>query len=644
MSDKTVADELALKQKGISVAEFFEKNRHLLGFDSKLKATITCVKEAVDNSIDASEQMLQRLVDNKEKVKKAMEKKKASEKDFKEAEEQIEKALPTVVVEISEAQEEYKLIEGATNIGHLIIRKDGYHYINLFGFETNFEKSRVKEFKLKIGKEVELEAVKNEDKNEYNITAEVEGAKKKVIGIKTSTERYLISITDNGPGLVKDVIPKAFGRLLYGSKFTSVGGGMQSRGQQGIGISASVLYSQLTTGRPTKITSKISSSKPAYKFTLNIDTLKNEAEIIKSEEVDKFDFDHGTKVELEIEGTYISKGPKSIYEFLKRTSIVNPHVKIIFFDPDSKKITFPRSINSPPKKALEIKPHPHGVELGVLIRMLKTTKQRTVLSFLNNDFCRVGSTSAMEILKKANISSRIDPHEIDRNSAEKLQKALQQAKLLRPPTDCLSPIGEESLKKSLKAEVNSEFIVTVTREPEVYRGNPFQVEVGIAYGGDISPEGAAEVLRFANKVPLSYEKGACATTNAVSSIDWRRYGFTQPSGSQVPTGPILIVMHICSVWVPFVSESKSAVANYPEILKEFKLALMEAARQIGKHLARKYKEKLEQEKIDTFFKYSDDLVYSIAILIDEKKEKIEKDMNEFLKNKFGKVRSVGSKS
>jgi len=153
----------------------------------------------------------------------------------------------------------------------------------------------------------------------------------------------------------------------------------------------------------------------------------------------------------------------------------------------------------------------------------------------------------------------------------------------------VSPIGEELLIKSLKGEFEADFYTAVTRPPSVYRGNPFIVEAGVAYGGDIKEEGAIRLLRFANRVPLLYQQSACAVFKAVAGTSWRPYGLSQPGGA-LPTGPAIVVVHVASVWVPFTSESKEAIAHYPEILKELKLALQGCGRKMSHHISRRRKE------------------------------------------------------
>ncbi len=483
------AEEMAAAQREISVAEFFAKNRHLLGFDNPAKAVLTTVREAVDNSLDACEEA---------------------------------GILPEIHVEIS----------------NVAARKEGQQLL--------------------------LEGAN--------------GKKQRGFG---GADRLIVSVQDNGPGIVKEQIPKIFGKLLYGSKFHRL---RMSRGQQGIGISAAALYSQLTTGQQATITSRTGGRAKPHRFRVGIDLAKNAPEARDAEIPEKEEVVQGTKVVLEIEGRYQKHG-KSVDEYLKETAVANPHARIVFKDPDGNVTTHERASKELPPPAKEIKPHPYGVELGVLINMMRDTGSRTVKGFLQTDFSRVSPDKAAQILKHAGISEGYHPKTIARDQADRLYEGIQQTRLMAPPTDCLAPIGEKQLMEGLKKEFEAEFFTSTTRPPTVYRGNPFQIEAALAYGGRLPAEEPAQVLRFANRVPLLYQAGACAISKAVVGTSWRNYNLQQPKGSP-PIGPLVLVVHMASVWVPFTSEAKEAVASYDEILKEIKLALQECGRRVGIHVNR----------------------------------------------------------
>ena len=516
------AIELAKKQREIGVAEFFARNRHLLGFDNKRKALLTTIKEAVDNSLDACEEA---------------------------------KVLPEIIIEV----------------------------------------------------------------------------------IEMGPERMRVIVEDNGPGIVKKQIPNIFARLLYGSKFHSM---KQSRGQQGIGISASVMYGQLTTGKSARITSRIGEKYDAHYYELHIDTQKNQPKITK-EEVVSWKKIQGTKIEMDLEATY-QKGGQSVDEYLKQTAIANPHATIIYTNPKAEQIIFPRVSEKLPKEAKEIKPHPYGVELGILRNMANNTEARTLQAFLTKEFSRVGADTAKQICEHAALLPKKQPQELSREQIEKLMEGIKKTKIMNPSTDCVTPIGDVVLEKGLKKEINAEFYTTISRSPSVYRGNPFVIECGIAYGGDQPKDQSVRLLRFANRVPLLFQQGACAVTMSVIQTNWRSYGLSQSSGA-LPIGPLTVIIHIASVWVPFTSESKEAIAHYPEIIKEIKLAVQEAGRKLGSYVNKKKRMGVEAKKRDYIEIFIPHVAEALKELLDLKKideDKIKEDLRAILEKKRGKLETL----
>ena len=433
-----------------------------------------------------------------------------------------------------------------------------------------------------------------------------------------SESRFRIAVQDNGPGIVRAQIPKIFGKLLYGSKFHRL---KQQRGQQGIGISAAGMYGQLTTGQPAQIVSRTGKKKPAHQFRITIDTKKN-APVIQSDKEIDWEAARGTRVEIELEATY-KKGRRSVDDYIEQTALANPHVAIRYQPPKSDEIVFPRITKEPPEEALEIQPHPYGVELGVLLRMMKETNSRNVRGMLTSEFSRVSAAVANKICEIAGVNATAKPSRLSGAQVETLFKAIPKVKIMAPPTSCLSPIREELLLTCLKNRVDAAFVTAVTRSPTVYRGNPFQVEVGVAYGGGLGAEDSAGLYRYANRVPLQYQQSACAMFKSVVSTDWKKYGVQQARGA-LPVGPLIVLVHIASVWVPFTSESKEAVASYPEILKEIRLGLQEAGRRLGVFVRKRRREADELKKrsyIEKYIPHIGDALQEILGQTDRKRNK-----------------------
>jgi DNA topoisomerase-6 subunit B len=437
-------------------------------------------------------------------------------------------------------------------------------------------------------------------------------------------DRFRVVVEDNGPGIVKQQIPKIFGKLLYGSKFHRL---KQSRGQQGIGISAAGMYGQLTTGKPVVITSKTQPSRPANQFAIVLDTRKNAPEIVSEKELE-WQVEHGTRVEIELQGTY-KAGRRSVDEYLEQVAIANPHAELTYAPPRGRPpLHLPRASDEMPPDPTEIKPHPYGVELGMLMKLLRDSKSRNLSAALQQDFSRVTAKVAQEICQAAGVSPSVNPGRLALADIERLYKAIPSVKIMAPQTACVVPIGEELIRRGLEREIRADLYVSSTRPPAVYRGNPFRVEVGLAYGGELRSEleqetdeilevraedraqGPITLIRFANRVPLQYQQSACAIFKAVVEQNWKQYGLAQPRGG-LPLGPMVLLVHLASVWVPFTSESKEAIAHYPDIIREIKLALRDVGRKLSAFLRSKERARLHARRKSIFEMYIGELVTSL---------------------------------
>jgi DNA topoisomerase-6 subunit B len=455
---------------------------------------------------------------------------------------------------------------------------------------------------------------------------------------------FKVSVTDNGPGIVRKQIPSIFGRLLYGSKFHSL---RMSRGQQGIGISAAGMYGLLTTGQPVRITSRTSKRSKAHYYELQIDTQKNRPVIIRDETVD-WETDHGTRVEIELEARYL-RGRQSVDDYLEQTAIANPHVTLVYRAPDGRTDRYDASVKELPAVPREVRPHPYGVELGVLIKMMQDTRARSVQQFLTSSFSRVSPRVAKEIIEKASLRKNARVKSVNGDGAKAIYRAIQDTKILAPSTDCVVPVGEEALERGLRQVVPAAFYTTTTRRPAVYRGNPFIIEAGVAYGRPEKPEDGADdgngqqkttapgdekaadddgtplakVIRFANRVPLLYQQSSCAIYKSALGLNWKPYGIPQSRGA-LPAGPLTVVVHMASVWVPFTSESKEAIASYPEITREIRLALQECGRKLGRHVRRTARVRQELKKRSYIEKYIPAIGEALRDILDLKDKQVEK--------------------
>lgn len=448
--------------------------------------------------------------------------------------------------------------------------------------------------------------------------------------VEGKADRFRVIIEDNGPGIIKAQIPKIFGKLLYGSKFHRL---KMSRGQQGIGISAAGMYGQLTTGRPVEVISKTANMRVANFVQLKIDTHSNKPTILKEKEMD-WDRSHGTHVQIELEAKY-QKGRQSVDDYIKQSIISNPHATFIYKTPEGETIRYEREVTEMPREAREIKPHPFGVELGVFMKMAAQTTARNVRAFLTNDFSRMSASLSDQILSIAGVSAGKNPQRLDETDINKIYEAIPKVKIMAPPSNCVVPIEEAAIVKGLQREIEADFYTSTTRSPAVYRGNPFVIEVGLAYGGKLPGDEPATMYRFANRVPLQYQQSACAVSKSVIRNDWKNYGLSQSKGS-LPIGPLCIFVHMASVWVPFTSESKEAIADYPEISKEIRLALQDCGRRLNVFLSKRRRH-LEAERKQS---YIDKYIPHIGIALKEMLQLTEKQED----NVVGKLRTILERS
>lgn len=495
----SIAEKMAANQKQVAISEFFEKNKHFLGFDTLNRALITAVKEAVDNALDACEEA---------------------------------RILPDIVVKITK--------------------------------------------------------------------------------LDNSKDILQLEVEDNGPGIPRASIQKVFGQLLFGSRFHAI---RQSRGQQGIGITGVVMYSQLTTGDPTHVESKIAKEATAVSVDIGLDTRKNKAIKSNQDRIDWGEKVHGLKIKTKLKAKY-QRGRQSVWQYLRMTSIVNPHADILFIDPDGEKHHWQRVTERLPGRVEAIKPHPNGIELGQLQRLCSESSESRMTTFLRRTFSGVSQRAAKELCEVSELEEKLKPKSLSAQQVRSLLEAFQgerllkgkAVKLLNPPTSCLSPIEELLIKKGLSKTIDSKFVTTMTRAPNVTQGNPFQVEVGLIFGEGMAADKPVEILRFANRVPLMYQQGGCLLTKAVESVDWRQYGLDQPGGRGVPKGPAAILVHLASTNVQFTSEAKEALSDNETVMEEARKAMLEMGRGLRKHLEKQKKMSKTIEK----FELINDIIPAIA--------------------------------
>jgi DNA topoisomerase-6 subunit B len=202
-------------------------------------------------------------------------------------------------------------------------------------------------------------------------------------------------------------------------------------------------------------------------------------------------------------------------------------------------------------------PGAQKVSLEALTELAGESDARSLRQFLTTTFAGLGGEAADKILEEAKLAPRQSPSKLKKAALETLHAAMQ--------------------------HVNADEGQTMT------------------------------VLRYANRVPLQFQHGACAVTQTILSTNWRSYGLSQ-SRNSLPTGPVTVMVHVASVWVPFTSESKEAIASYPEILKEIRLALQAVGRKLGMYLRRRLRVAQEGQRRSIFLRYLGEVASAVATI------------------------------
>ncbi|MBL7688546.1 MAG: DNA topoisomerase VI subunit B [Bdellovibrionaceae bacterium] len=469
-----------------STAEYFAKNLQQVGFSSPLKAVLTTLKEAVDNSLDACEEA---------------------------------GILPEITVEVR-----------------------------------------------KLGN-----------------------------GSSKSADLIEITVEDNGPGLDAEDLPKVYGEYLASSKF---GRGQCTRGQQGIGISAATTWAQLTNATGVRVTSKTDRMRKAVQAIVDVDIKQNRG-VVKSKEMIDWDRPHGVRVEFRIDGRIQLNGDGGLLTYLEGTTLVNPHLKLKYRLNEADWVSIDRVSDVLPDVPPATLPHPHTMKLGEFITHAGLFGKTEFGKFLKTGFSRVSDLTLKDLVKNGIPKSMIDTP-VNKLSEEQFKNAFQvigKTELQSPSTRSVLTVGEESLAKSILRLGDVDFFSVVARKPRICDFKPVVVEVALArFLNRGSEDESIQLLRFANRVPLQFDKGACAITAAVESVNWRSYGLQQSKDS-LPSGPYVFAVSVVSPFIKFKNASKETIDASDELVEEIRRALMQAGQKLSRHIRRENKEADLERKI-----------------------------------------------
>ncbi len=439
--------------------------------------------------------------------------------------------------------------------------------------------------------------------------------------------KYEILVEDNGPGIPKKYIGKALATILAGTKFNSY---KQQRGQQGIGAAGCTLFSSITTGKPIHIQS--TTLNESYECDLSINTLDNTPIISNMHDTEP------KHTGLTVAGIFgevkYENGDRGVYEYLKRTALVNPHCQITFIDPKLERYIFTRSVNAIPKRPKEVKPHPLGLSINDIIEFSQVSQEKKISTFLQNSFTRISPKKIEELKKICDIDFDKPPSEINWDDAEKLINSFKKIDWIAPDASSLNILGESQIRATISNILNPEHISVVERKPKVfYGGIPFIIESAIAIGGNAGKkmeenDYTSNIMRFANKVPLLFDAGSCAITEAVKKVSWKRYNI------DLEKQPISIMVNMSSIYIPYSGVGKESIQQDQSIVNEIKFTLMDCAREMHHYLKNKEMDKIEMSKYKSIMKYVDHLSSDLSFITDMDKNMIKEKLSKLIESHY----------
>lgn len=506
-----------------STAEYFAKNLQQVGFSSPLKAVLTTLKEAVDNSLDACE---------------------------------TAEILPELILEVS-----------------------------------------------KVG-----------------------------TGSTKNTDLIRIVVEDNGPGIEADDLAKVFGEYLASSKF---GRGQCSRGQQGIGISAATTWAQMTNARGVNVTSKTKSMRKAVKAQVDVD-IKSNTGILRNRETLDWDKPHGTRVEFIIDGRIQMNGDGGLVTYVEGTVLVNPHLSIKYKLQDNDWVTIDRVSTTVPEIPSATLPHPHTFKLGEFITHATLYGKISLAKFLQTGFSRINPESLKAFVANGLPKKLLDKSvtSLSEEDFKAAYAAIQKTELMAPSTKSVLTIGEDSLSKSITRLGEIDFFSVVTRKPTICDFKPVSVEVALARFKDrnLAADEPVQLLRFANRVPLQFDKSGCAITWAIESVNWKTYGLGQPKAS-LPLGPYVFAISVVSPFIKFKNASKETIDASDELVEEIRRAAIQAGQKLSRHIRKEFKEADLERKLAHIEQFGPILVEKLATITgapEKRKKKAEEGLKKIL--------------
>ncbi len=442
-------------------------------------------------------------------------------------------------------------------------------------------------------------------------------------GNQKNMDLVRVQVIDNGPGIDVEDLPRVYGEYLASSKF---GRGRCSRGQQGIGISAATTWAQITNAKGVHVITKTSKMRSALDCMIEVDIKKNQG-VFREKKSKDWDRPHGTSVEFVIDGRIQMAGEGGILTYLTGTSIVNPHLTLTYQVNKEDPIVLERVSKDLIPIPEAVPPHPHTMKLGEFLGHVSLFGKVTLENFLKKGFSRVNEP-VMEDLKSQGVKKAWFGQSITAMEDAHLKTVftgLQNLKLMAPSTKSVLSIGEDGLSKSILRVGDVDFFSVVSRKPAICDSKPVVVEVAIARllksANDF--DDPVTVLRFANRVPLQFDKAACAIVKAIESVNWKAYGLGQPKNS-IPLGPYVVAVSVVSPFIKFKNASKETIDASDELVEELRLALIQAGQRLSRHINREKRAVDLEEKIRHIEQFGPILIEGIGRIVGAPESRLKK--------------------
>lgn len=438
-------------------------------------------------------------------------------------------------------------------------------------------------------------------------------------GSTKNTDLVKIIVEDNGPGLEENQLSQVFGEYLASSKF---GRGQCTRGQQGIGISAATTWAQLTNARGVKVISKTKKMRKAVSGIVEVD-IKNNSGVLRERQSLDWEKPNGVHVEFYIDGRVQLNGDGGLLTYLEGTVLVNPHLDIRYKLLENPWVEVKRVSADLPVIPESTLPHPHTMKLGEFISHSHLYGKISLEKFLKTAFSRITDQTIKEFVASGLTKSLLDKPltSLNEDSYKVIFQAIQNTNLISPSTKSVLTVGEEALSKSITRLGQVDFFSVVTRKPTICDFKPVVVEVAIARFLDRGvADDPVQVLRFANRVPLQFDKSACAITRAIETVNWKSYGLMQPKDS-VPLGPFVFAVSVVSPFIKFKNASKETIDSSDELVEEIRRALMQAGQKLSRFIKKEEKEADLERKLQHIEQFAPILVEGLARIVGAGKER-----------------------